>query len=169
MTKPNILSLALVAGFAISPLMAAAQNAAPAQQAAPQITPEIKAMLDATVPVANQFVMMLDGKQFPEAMALADDQFKKSLGNQNMATIIGDFQAKNGAVKTRNIVGAAPVTPPADPSVPKGRYAGVQYVTDFATSGQHTETVILFENNKVWKVAGYFSNPVPPQAPAAAN
>ncbi len=160
--------VALIAGLALVPAFAMAQQAQPQAQQQQQIDPALKAALDATVPKANSFVTALDNKQFAQALGMTSAEFKKSLGTQKFDQVIGTFQSKNGAVKGRQIVGAGPVNPPTEANAPKGRYMAVQYQTMFANSGANVELVVLHEgtpNN--WNIAGYFANPVPPQPSAA--
>lgn len=164
----RISKVALIAGLALVPAFAIAQTAQPQAQQHQQIDPALKAALDATVPKANAFVLALDNKQYPQALAMTSAEFKKSLGTQKFDQVIGTFQSRNGAMQGRQIVGAGPVNPPTEANAPKGRYMAVQYQTMFATTGANLELVVLHEgapNN--WNVAGYFANPVPPQPPAA--
>lgn len=160
--------VALIAGLALVPAFALAQQAQQQAQQQQQIDPAVKAALDATVPKANAFVTALDNKQFAQALAMTSAEFRQSLGTQKFDQVIGTFQAKNGAAKSRQIVGAGPVVPPPEANAPKGRYMAVQYQTMFATTGANLELVVLHEgtpNN--WNVAGYFANPVQPPAAAA--
>ena len=164
----RIISVALVAGLAVAPLTVLAQQAQPAAQASQQLDPQLKAALDVTVPKAQSFIAALDGKQYTQALNMTSSEFQRSLGNQKFDQVIGAFQTRNGAVKTRRLVGAGPVTPPPEANAPKGRYMAVQYQTVFANTGENLELVVMHEsapNN--WAIAGYFANP--DQAPSPAR
>lgn len=171
MLNRKIQIMALTAGLAFLPAIAISQTVpVVAPESAPQqpIDPAVKAQLDASLAQANEFVTSLDRRQYAQALDMTGPQFRQSLGTLKFDQVITEFQAKNGAVKTRELFAAQPIRPPEPANVPQGNYAVIHFRTDYAVTGPHDELVFLHETAKdSWNVTGYFANPVPPEQDAA--
>ncbi len=153
--------------------LAMAQQQAPQPQQQQQMSPEVKAMVDAAVNSANRFIQTLDAKNWALANNLLDPVFKKILADQKKSLdgVLLPFANSAGAVQSRNIVQVAPANQEITKGLQPGKYIVVSYRTAFAKIGPSIESVVLHEvANGQWAVLGYSSNVIPPQQaqPAAA-
>ena len=154
-------------------VLATALFATPAlaqQQVTPQPAPSAEqlALVQAILPIANNFVTSVDGGNYQVALGTTAAQFRQSLGTNPFATVMANARGVSGQASGRNPAVVERFAPPAEAQLPAGQYARVVYQTQFAKWGPSVEAVVLFQEGGAWKVSHYFAQPMPQQQPQAA-
>jgi hypothetical protein len=130
--------------------MVTAWLAAPAAQAQQPDT------ATAALRAAQAWLAVVDSGRYGDSWARAADAFRERVTRDSWDSTMRTHRAPLGAVTSRVIIGAQPVTNP--PNAPPGDYMLLQFRTQFAGREQPAvETVVPMKDpDGAWRVSGYF-------------
>jgi len=114
---------------------------------------------DAAVPAqraAEAWLAVVDSGRYADSWTKAAEAFRGALSQTAWDSTMRTHRAPLGAVTSRELLGAQPVTDP--PGAPPGEYVLLQFRTKFA--GRElpaVETVVpMKDKDGAWRVSGYF-------------
>lgn len=117
-------------------LIAAEPDAAPAREA------------------ALSWLPLVDSAKYPESWTHAADSFKAAVTKEQWAAAAETARGPLGKFKSRTFALAQFLKDP--PNAPAGDYFLLQFTSDFENRFGATETIILVQQGKSWRTAGYF-------------
>ena len=104
----------------------------------------------------DDFIRLIDARQYAESWDLASDYFKRSVSKSEWAAQVAQARGSLGGVVTRNLKKSEPQKNP--PGAPAGDYLLLTFETKFADSDPaRTETLALIKGaDDRWRAVGYF-------------
>lgn len=104
----------------------------------------------------DDFLRLLDTKQYAQSWDLASDILKQSVSKSEWETQMVKTRDTIGEVASRKLKSSEPQSNP--PGTPAGEYLVVTYETVFASQGApRTETLPMFKGaDGRWRAVGYF-------------
>ena len=104
----------------------------------------------------DEFLRLVDAKQYAESWGVASDFFKRSVSQKDWVAQVRQLREPMGAVVTRTLKTSEAQKNP--PGAPQGDYLLQTYQTKFAQSEPaRTETLPLIKTDDgQWRVVGYF-------------
>jgi hypothetical protein len=109
---------------------------------------------DAAVAAANQWLGLVDAKQYGKSWQESAPIFQSSVTKAQWEQAANSVRTPLGAMKTRTMSTAEYRT--TLPGAPDGEYVVIQFKTSFANKAESIETVTPMKAGGVWKVSGYF-------------
>jgi hypothetical protein len=123
---------------------------APASPSAP-MTPELQAGRAA----ADAWLTRLDAGDYAGTWRDAAAPFQAAVDTAKWSSGIGELRAKYGKMLSRKLLVSRFST--TMPGGPDGRYAYLQYVTDFEHKQGAIETIVpMLDKDGRWKISGYY-------------
>ncbi len=104
----------------------------------------------------DDFIKLIDAKQYAESWEIASDYFKQSVSRAEWATQVKQVRDSLGNVVVRNMKNSEVQKNP--PGAPAGDYLLLTFETKFADSEPaRTETLVLIKGADArWRTVGYF-------------
>ena len=105
------------------------------------------------IPVAINWLQLIDAGEYTKSWQQADALFKSQLNKTNWKSALSTVRAPLGKVATREQISANEYT--SLPGAPQGKYLIVQFKTQFAAR-LAVETLTLSKSSGQWRAVGYF-------------
>lgn len=103
---------------------------------------------------AKEWLKLVDSGKYSESWNQASLLFRQSMTSEMWTKQMGSFLPSLGKVKERKIMAAKYYT--SLPGAPEGEYVIIQFRTSFENRNNSIETVTTMNENKKWKVSGYY-------------
>jgi hypothetical protein len=104
---------------------------------------------------AESWVVLIDSGKYAESWDEASTSFKQAITKDKWEEAVKQARAPLGKFKSRVFSLSQFVKDP--PNSPPGDYYILQFTSDFENRNGATETiVVVHQNEKEWRVAGYF-------------
>ncbi|BED90927.1 DUF4019 domain-containing protein [Pseudoalteromonas sp. C12FD-1] len=105
------------------------------------------------MPVAINWLQLIDAGKYTKSWQQADALFKSQLSKANWKSALSTVRAPLGKVATREQISANEYT--SLPGAPQGKYLIVQFKTQFSAR-LAVETLTLSKSSGQWRAVGYF-------------
>lgn len=130
----------------------AATRAAPAESSTPAL--ELSAAERAAYEAAQGWLRLVDSKAYPKSFEEAAAVIRTSFGQDKWVRAIRAALPPLGEKKSRVLVSSEHLD--GMPGGAAGEYVQLRYVSSYANKPEAEETVTLYLERGVWRVAGYF-------------
>ncbi len=105
------------------------------------------------MPVAINWLQLIDAGEYTKSWQQADALFKSQLSKANWKSALNTVRAPLGKVATREQISANAYS--SLPGAPQGKYLIVQFKTQFSAR-LAVETLTLSKSSGQWRAVGYF-------------
>jgi hypothetical protein len=105
------------------------------------------------MPVAINWLQLIDAGEYTKSWQQADVLFKSQLSKANWKSALNTVRAPLGKVATREQISANAYS--SLPGAPQGKYLIVQFKTQFSAR-LAVETLTLSKSSGQWRAVGYF-------------
>lgn len=121
-----------------------------------QAAPDMEA-INAARGVAVKWLALLDAGDYEETWSQAASPVQNAVSLADWMTSLQDTRGPLEPFGERTLVDSRDITDPA--GAPPGNYVFLHYRTQVAQDQTATETIVLVDEDDVWKVIGYFVQP----------
>lgn len=121
-----------------------------------EAAPDMEA-INAARAIAIEWLALVDTGDYQESWSQAASPVQDAVTLDGWTTSLQGARGSLEPFGERTLVDSREMTNP--PGAPEGEYVFLHYRTEAANDQTVTETVVLIEENDVWKVIGYFVQP----------
>jgi len=118
--------------------------------------PQLEQWVKEVVPLANEYVKLLDRGGYADSWNYGSNFFKHELSQKGWVRTLNLARGRLGNVTSRTLQDVKDVQNP--PGAPKGMYMIVLYNTSFEKAANSGETVIFIRDGGQWKIFFYQVN-----------